>query len=203
MKTPETIFQERQIYFATQKMGVFGCHEVTIGFGGTERVDYMTVDTKGIFRCYEVKVTRSDFHSRAAATFVGHYNYYVMPRVLFEEVGDEIPAHIGIYDGRVLLRPAKKTRLGVCEILLLYSMVRSLSRVYQRRMRQSHREALEIAENALQDARQLDHETRATRLENFRLQRYLEKKGLMEDYERFWEAKGSGIHRTDLDEVLR
>jgi hypothetical protein len=28
-------------------MGVFGCFEVTIGFHGRERVDYMTLDTKG------------------------------------------------------------------------------------------------------------------------------------------------------------
>lgn len=56
MKTAETVALEKAIRRATYKMGTFGCYEVTIGYGGKERVDYMTYDTKGIFRCYEVKV---------------------------------------------------------------------------------------------------------------------------------------------------
>lgn len=58
MKTAETVALEKAIRRATYKMGTFGCYEVTIGYGGKERVDYMTYDTKGIFRCYEVKVSR-------------------------------------------------------------------------------------------------------------------------------------------------
>ena len=54
MKTAETVALEKAIRRATYKMGTFGCYEVTIGYGGKERVDYMTYDTKGIFRCYEV-----------------------------------------------------------------------------------------------------------------------------------------------------
>ena len=91
MKTKKTLKLEKQIYNATKKMGVFGCFEVTIGFFGKERVDYMTYDTKGIFRCYEIKVSKSDFHSNAKLSFVGHYNYYVLTRKLYEEVKDEIP----------------------------------------------------------------------------------------------------------------
>ena len=63
MKTAETVALEKAIRRATYKMGTFGCYEVTIGYGGRERVDYMTYDTKGIFRCYEVKVSKADFHS--------------------------------------------------------------------------------------------------------------------------------------------
>ena len=77
MKTAETVALEKAIRRATYKMGTFGCYEVTIGYGGKERVDYMTYDTKGIFRCYEVKVSKADFHSAAVKSFVGHYNYYV------------------------------------------------------------------------------------------------------------------------------
>ena len=184
-KTAETISQERRIYFATQKMGVFGCHEVTIGFGGTERVDYMTVDTKGTFRCYEVKVTKADFRSKAAATFVGHFNYYVMPEALFEEVNGEIPAHIGIYDGARLLRPAKRVRLGRCEILLLYSMIRSLSRVYQRRMRYSHREALEIAEDRLRKAQEISRATNLRETEIYWTKSFIRARGLKADFDRY------------------
>ncbi|MFJ8247057.1 hypothetical protein [Peribacillus asahii] len=38
---------EREIYYATKEMGVFGRFEVTIGWYGNERVDYMTFDTSG------------------------------------------------------------------------------------------------------------------------------------------------------------
>lgn len=48
-KTEKTIEMERAIYKATNKMGVFGCFEVTIGWYGKERVDYLTYDTKGLW----------------------------------------------------------------------------------------------------------------------------------------------------------
>ena len=83
MKTAETVALEKSIRRVTRKTGVFGCYEVTIGFCGRERVDYMTYDTKGVFRCYEIKVSKADFHSAAAKSFVGHYNYYVLTRELY------------------------------------------------------------------------------------------------------------------------
>ena len=86
MKTKKTLKLEQDIYNATKKVGVFGCFEVTIGFFGKERVDYMTYDTKGIFRCYEIKVSKSDFHSNAKLSFVGHYNYYVLTRNVGENL---------------------------------------------------------------------------------------------------------------------
>lgn len=91
MKTAETVALEKAIRLATRKTGVFGCYEVTIGFCGRERVDYMTYDTKGIFRCYEIKVSKADFHSAAAKSFVGHYNYYVLTRELYNQVKEEMP----------------------------------------------------------------------------------------------------------------
>ena len=97
MKTDLTLKLEREIWLATVKQGVFGCYEVTIGQYGRERVDFMTMDTKGIFRCYEIKISKSDFHSSAAQTFCGHYNYFVMPRALYEQVKAEIPKDIGVF----------------------------------------------------------------------------------------------------------
>jgi len=47
-KTELTIQLERDIWSATVKQGVFGCFEVTIGWFGKERVDYITYDTNGI-----------------------------------------------------------------------------------------------------------------------------------------------------------
>ena len=115
MKTEETLQLEKAIRRATRKIGVFGCYEVTIGFAGKERVDYMTYDTSGIFRCYEIKATKADFHSEAAKSFVGHYNYYVLTRGLYEEVKEEIPAWVGIYIGDYCERKAKKQDISAKE----------------------------------------------------------------------------------------
>lgn len=132
MKTDETIAIEKAIAAETSKMGVFGCHEVTIGWFGKERVDYMTYDTKGIWRCYEIKVSKADFRSKAHNTFLGHYNYYVMPRALYEEVQAEIPDHIGVfvfYGKNVgLVKRPKRQNLGIDEQTLKNSLIRSLAR---------------------------------------------------------------------------
>jgi len=48
------------------------------------------------WRCYELKVTKSDFHSKAKLSFIGNYNYFVLPQKLYEEVAAEIPSHIGV-----------------------------------------------------------------------------------------------------------
>lgn len=108
MKTAETVALEKAIRRVTYKMGTFGCYEVTIGYGGKERVDYMTYDTKGIFRCYEVKVSKADFHSAAVKSFVGHYNYYVLTRELYDQVKGEIPDWVGVYIGDYCAKKAKK-----------------------------------------------------------------------------------------------
>jgi hypothetical protein len=127
-KTDLTLELERAIYGSTSKQGVFGCFEVTIGWFGKERVDYMTYDTKGIFRCYEIKVSVPDFRSKAHNTFCGHYNYYVLTKDLFEKVKDEVPFHIGVYVAGSCVKRAKKQLLIVEEQVLKDSLIRSLSR---------------------------------------------------------------------------
>ena len=112
MKTAETVALEKSIRRVTRKTGVFGCYEVTIGFCGRERVDYMTYDTKGVFRCYEIKVSKADFHSAAAKSFVGHYNYYVLTMELYNQVKEEIPDWIGVYIGDYCAKKAKKQDLS-------------------------------------------------------------------------------------------
>lgn len=127
-KTELTLKLEREIWEATHKQGTFGCFEVTIGWYGKERVDYLTYDTKGIWRCYEIKVSKSDFHSKAHNTFIGHYNYYVMPKDLYEQVKDEISNHIGVYIIGGINKRAKKQELQVDEKVLKDSFIRSLYR---------------------------------------------------------------------------
>lgn len=128
-KTQETLILEKNILSKVYKQGVFCCFEVTIGWFGKERVDFMTYDTKGIWRCYEVKVSKSDFNSKSKHTFIGHYNYYVMPSSLYEKVKDRIPAHVGVWlDGKILVKNPKKQPLMADEQTLKDSMIRSLSR---------------------------------------------------------------------------
>jgi hypothetical protein len=134
-KTDLTLELEREIWAATHKQGVFGCFEVTIGWWGKERVDYITYDTKGIWRCYEIKVSKSDFRSKAANTFIGHYNYYVMPQELFEEVRDEIPSHIGVYVNKACVKNPKRQELAADEQVLKDSLIRSLSREFTKQYR--------------------------------------------------------------------
>lgn len=104
------------------------CFEVTIGWYGKERVDCLSYDTNGTWRCYEIKVSKSDFHSKAKKTFVGNYNYFVMPNELYQEVKDEIPCNIGIYVDGKLIKKATKQELSVDEQILKDSMIRSLYR---------------------------------------------------------------------------
>ena len=127
-KTDVTEKLEHDISVATKKIGVFGCFEVTIGLGGNERVDYMTLDSKGTWRCYEIKCSLSDFRSKAAKSFYGHYNYYVFTSELYEKVKDEIPTHIGIYVGKRLMKKPKRVELSVSDDVLKMSFIRSLSR---------------------------------------------------------------------------
>lgn len=127
-KTEATLELEKSIWSATAKQGVFGCFEVTIGWFGAERVDYMTYDTKGTWRCYEIKISKADFRSKAHNTFIGHFNYYVMTKELFNEVRDEVPDGIGVYVGGALTKRPKRQALKVDEQILKDSMIRSLYR---------------------------------------------------------------------------
>lgn len=85
-KTNLTKLCECALWKENNKQGIFGCFEVGIGWEGREIVDFITYKTSGEFRCYEIKVSKSDFKSRANLSFYGDYNYYVMPVQLYEEL---------------------------------------------------------------------------------------------------------------------
>lgn len=129
-KTQQTIDLEKALYVNTAKQGVFGCFEVTIGWFGSERVDYITIDTKDIVRCYEIKVTKADFHSKAKNTFLGEFNYYVMSDELYEQVKCEIPEHIGVHNGYKVIKKPKKQIADIDKSNLKSYIIRSLSRYF-------------------------------------------------------------------------
>jgi hypothetical protein len=152
-KSEVTLQLEESIYRATQKQGTFGCFEVTIGWFGSERVDYLTYDTKGTWRCYEIKASVKDFRSPAAKTFIGHFNYFVMPQEVYNAVHNEIPDGIGvIVNGASLIR-AKRRKLKVEESILYGSMIRSLSREYQAHRRSQDRLHMDMLNRGFEEAR--------------------------------------------------
>ena len=142
-KTKKTLELERKLYARTRQDGYpYGAFEVTLwsnGNGGNgaayERVDFLTVDRKGIWRAYEIKVSRADFYSSAAKSFIGNYNYYVMPESLYKEVKQDVPNHVGVLvegsfpNSLISIKNAKKTNLGLPVEELYISLICSLNRV--------------------------------------------------------------------------
>lgn len=133
-KTKLTEKLENNIFKYASKHKWFCCPEVTIGFGGRERVDYMTMDTKNVFRCFEVKVSKADFYSKCKHSFVGNFNYFVMPNELYEKVKQDIPDNIGVFDESMdCIRKPKRQELKVDMDVLKSSMIRSLNREFVNR----------------------------------------------------------------------
>jgi len=69
------------------------------------------------WRCYEIKTSKQDFYSPHKWTFVGDYNYFVVPEDLYDEIKNDIPKGIGCYvynglrDGfRVVKKASRKKR---------------------------------------------------------------------------------------------
>lgn len=88
-KSDKTKLVERALWNKNNEQGLFGCFEVTIGWYGNEIVDFITYKTNGEFRCYEIKVSKSDFNSSAKLSFLGDFNYYVMPFELYSQLKTE------------------------------------------------------------------------------------------------------------------
>jgi len=135
---------EQKIYWQLAKQGTYLCFEVMMpndyrGAKQNERVDLLTYDTKEIWKFYELKISKSDFHSKAKKTFLGNYNYFVMPVELYEQVKDEIPNNIGCYVADNFncwsIKKAKKQDLQVDEDKLKNAFIQSLSRQHEKYMR--------------------------------------------------------------------
>lgn len=115
---------------------IYWAKEVTFDYSTAYpiRVDYMRFEPvnntvsgieKGDFYCYEIKSSVDDFKSKNGHNFIGDYNYYVMPKEVFDEVKRFIPHNIGVFvPGKNGLESAKKAkrkdrRRPVCEMLLM------------------------------------------------------------------------------------
>ena len=131
MKTEETIRLEQAIKEKYCTPWQFGIHEVTLGFGGRERADFMTISTNDVVRCFEIKVSMSDLHSKAKLTFCGHYNYLVAPYDIAAAAMEMLPSHVGILYGNRLEPLRNPSLMEVSPEMLSIiksSLIRSLSR---------------------------------------------------------------------------
>lgn len=97
MKTETTLKLEQLLARKMKPQNDFYVFECTIGWFGGRIVDCIKYDCQRQITCYEIKQSRSDFHSKADLTFIGHKNYFVMPLDLYEQIKDEIPPKIGVF----------------------------------------------------------------------------------------------------------
>ena len=97
-KTQLTLDIEEALYFYGLEQSEIIVEEVPMP-DDRGIVDTLTCRTKpdGTYewRCYELKVSKPDFKSTAKISFIGHYNYYVMPKPLYDAVKNEIPNYVG------------------------------------------------------------------------------------------------------------
>lgn len=197
MKTNETVRLENLLWKHTDQRKDFGCFEVTIGWYGRQRVDFMTIDGKNTVRCYEIKVTKSDFYSRNGHNFVGTFNYYVMPHELYEELKDEIPNGIGVYTDKsaydlTCIKKAKRKTCEDVENIKLY-MIRSLQREYSKYRSSGSMEALAVIQREI---------SKANRLRDIETGRYIK---VRDEYSQFRGAMiemfGSDAYRKVKNEI--
>ncbi|GCF95877.1 hypothetical protein NRIC_37680 [Enterococcus florum] len=98
MKTELTQEIEKALYYYCIDLGALVVEEVSMPD------EQGIVDTLACFfkeehfewRCYELKVSKADFRSKAKLSFIGHYNYFVLPESLFQQVKKDIPSKIGV-----------------------------------------------------------------------------------------------------------
>ena len=131
-KSELTLAIEKELYKKAYERGDFACHEVMLGWKGHEVVDFITYSYNRCVKCYEIKVSLSDFNSKAKLSFVGHYNYFVMTKEVWEKTKDKIDKDIGVFvlgtRGLISVKKSKKRDLKISIEVILSSMVRSMQR---------------------------------------------------------------------------
>ena len=125
------------------KKGWYGIFEVAVPRAivnkyHRERVDLLTYETTGIYRAYEIKNSKSDFYSKCAWSWIGHYNYFIMPYELYCEVKHDIPDDIGVWVVREYsknmncVKKPKKRELLCQSYDMMFAMLQAMSREYKK-----------------------------------------------------------------------
>ncbi|WP_430609077.1 hypothetical protein [Enterococcus sp. DIV0876] len=99
MKTALTVEMEEALYYYCRENSDIVVEEVVMpddqGIVDTLSCR-LTAEEVFEWRCYELKVSLADFRSKAKLSFIGHYNYFVLPKALYEKVKDQILPTIGV-----------------------------------------------------------------------------------------------------------
>lgn len=125
------------------KTGWYGVFEVAVPRAivnkyHRERLDFLTYETSGIYRAYEIKRTKEDFYSGCAWSWIGHYNYFIMPYDLYCEVNQDIPDGIGVWVVRdwtknmECIKKPKRRELLCSPTDMQFAMFQALSREYKK-----------------------------------------------------------------------
>lgn len=230
MKSDLTLEIENQAIKQFKKMGVFICPECTFqrpwindspvkcsihefNFSPkytqvegkhirTEIVDILELNSQKGWVCYEIKISKSDFNSNAIKSFVGNYNYYLMPENLYEQLENEISKEIGVYtyNGRILTltKKAKKQKLvdGIDE-QLNYGMIRALDR---ERVKQREKIKINILKDLQAYKDRLQSEINNKKDKRWKIKHNLEYEKIKEQNEKIEELD---IELDILEEVYR
>lgn len=125
------------------KKGWYGVFEVAVPRAiinkyHRERLDFLTYETSGIYRAYEIKRDKSDFYSGCAWSWIGNYNYFIMPHSLYCEVKNDIPDGIGVWIIREYTKNMEcvkkpKYRELLCSSNdMMFALMQGLSREYKK-----------------------------------------------------------------------
>lgn len=86
------------------------------------------------WRCYEIKTSKQDFYSKHKWTFIGHYNYFVVPVELYDTIKDDIPKGVGCYvyngliNGFSVAKKASRQKLRLTESQMMHDYLVSNNR---------------------------------------------------------------------------
>lgn len=99
VKTSLTLEMEEALYYYCRENSDIVVEEVVMpdDHGIVDTLSCrLTVENTFEWRCYELKVSLADFRSKAKLSFIGNYNYFVLPKALYEKVKDQIGPTIGV-----------------------------------------------------------------------------------------------------------
>lgn len=142
MKTPLTLQMEETLYYYCRENGEVVVEEVTMpeDQGIVDTLSCRLVEENFEWRCFELKVSKADFRSKAKLSFIGHYNYFVLPEALYAAVQEEIPPAIGVmvYHAYIdqeevpgyftIEKKPRRQELTVAENALLYRLISAQAR---------------------------------------------------------------------------
>lgn len=147
MKTPITKeIEHKFIEFLYEKKYEMAIKECSIGLGGKYGiVDVLSYHGKNVrngrgkpntrevtWKCYEIKTSKGDFYSKHKLTFVGDYNYFVVPEDLYPIIEKDIPEGIGcfVYNGFSfsVKKKAKRKKRTISDSQLNHDFIVSLAR---------------------------------------------------------------------------